>query len=163
MVPALWPSANRGLAQEIRLQDGKPSAPIRPYVISKDGESLKLFKYHFGKTWAEFEDWLDERFPGREQPDEIYISTIMTYWWESIRDLTLRLKRKFPKSTILLGGIYSTLAPEHAKEFTAADLIVVGEVEEANDLWRILGTQYLIIRLISGYPWAWFSGFKGSV
>jgi len=144
--------------EESYAEDGEPSTPIRPYVISKDGEELKLFKYHFGRTWAEFEAWLDERFP-RRGPDEIYISAIMTYWWESVRDLILRLKRRFPKSTILLGGIYPTLAPEHAKEFTAADIIVVGEVEEANDLWTDLSLYerppaYAIITPSRGCPYA---------
>jgi radical SAM superfamily enzyme YgiQ (UPF0313 family) len=144
--------------EESYAEDDKPSTPIRPYVISKDGESLKLFKYHFGKTWAEFEEWLTERFP-RRGPDEIYISAIMTYWWESVRDLILRLKRRFPKSIILLGGIYPTLAPQHAKQFTAADLIVVGEVEEANDLWTDLSLyerppSYAIITPSRGCPFA---------
>jgi radical SAM superfamily enzyme YgiQ (UPF0313 family) len=144
--------------EESYAEDDKPSTPIRPYVISKGSEELKLFKYHFGRTWAEFEAWLDERFP-RRGPDEIYISAIMTYWWESVRDLTLRLKRRFPKSTILLGGIYPTLAPEHAKEFTAADIIVVGEVEEANDLWTDLSLYerppaYAIITPSRGCPYS---------
>ncbi|HIC95568.1 TPA: radical SAM protein [Candidatus Bipolaricaulota bacterium] len=139
-------------------EEDEPSTPIRPYLIAKDGEELKLFKYHFGKTWAEFEQWLDERFP-RRGPDEIFISAIMTYWWESVRDLTLRLKRRFPKSTILLGGIYPTLVPQHAKEFTAADLIVVGEVAEANDLWTDLSLyekppSYAIITPSRGCPFA---------
>jgi radical SAM superfamily enzyme YgiQ (UPF0313 family) len=143
--------------EESYAEDDKPSTPIWPYVISKDGEELKLLKYHFGRTWAEFEDWLAERFP--TPPNEIYISAIMTYWWESVRDLTLRLKRKFPKSTILLGGIYPTLVPQHAKEFTAADLIVVGEVEEANDLWTDLSLyeqppSYAIITPGRGCPYS---------
>jgi len=50
-------------------------------------------QYHFGKTWREFENWLEAQgFTSQNPPDEIWISAVMTYWWESIRDLAARLK-----------------------------------------------------------------------
>jgi radical SAM superfamily enzyme YgiQ (UPF0313 family) len=52
-----------------------------------------------------------EVFP---EPDEIWISSIMTYWWESTRDVILVCRKVFPKAVIRVGGIYPTLAPEHA-------------------------------------------------
>jgi hypothetical protein len=137
-----------------------PTRPIRPYVIAKDGESLNLYKYHFGHTWPEFEAWLDKQgFDAAHPPDEVWISAVMTYWWESVRDLAVRLKRRFGgKTTILLGGIYPTLVPEHAARYTQADLIVVGEVEEANDLWLDLSLYetpptYAIITPSRGCPY----------
>lgn len=48
------------------------------------------------------------------EPDEIWISSIMTYWWESTRDVIAVCRQVFPKATIRVGGIYPTLAPEHA-------------------------------------------------
>jgi radical SAM superfamily enzyme YgiQ (UPF0313 family) len=54
----------------------------------------------------------DERvFP---EPDEIWISSIMTYWWESTRDVIDVCRCVFPKAVFRVGGIYPTLAPEHA-------------------------------------------------
>lgn len=47
-------------------------------------------------------------------PDEIWISSIMTYWWESTRDVIDACRRVFPNAVIRVGGIYPTLAPEHA-------------------------------------------------
>jgi len=52
-----------------------------------------------------------EVFP---EPDEIWISSIMTYWWESTRDAIAVCREIFPKAVIRVGGIYPTLAPEHA-------------------------------------------------
>lgn len=126
-------------------------------------------KYIFGKNIAELEQELirikqenspfdslrsedSRRFP---QPDEIWITSIMSYWWESSRDCILACKKHFPNAKIRLGGIYPTLAPEHAKkklgldnpkvirgeelglfdlDQNSSDLIVVGEIPEANDL-----------------------------
>jgi len=52
-----------------------------------------------------------EVFP---EPDEIWISSIMTYWWECTRDVIKVCRKVFPKAVIRVGGIYPTLAPEHA-------------------------------------------------
>ncbi len=138
----------------------EPTRPIPPVAIEKDGQTLELFKRHFGKTWQEFEAWLDDKeLTRRHPPHEIWISSIMTYWWESVRDLVVRLRRRFgSKPTILLGGIYPTLAPKHAAKMTGADLVVVGDVAEANDLWTDLSVYetpppYAIITPSRGCPY----------
>jgi hypothetical protein len=42
---------------------------------------------------------------------------MMTFWWESTRDLIQRIQEDwFPKARITLGGTYTSLCPEHAKE-----------------------------------------------
>lgn len=48
------------------------------------------------------------------EPDEIWITSIMTYWWESTRDVIAVCRDVFPKAVIRVGGIYPTLAPDHA-------------------------------------------------
>jgi len=49
------------------------------------------------------------------EPDEIWISSIMTYWWESTRDTIETCREVFPNAVYRVGGIYPTLAAEHAK------------------------------------------------
>jgi radical SAM superfamily enzyme YgiQ (UPF0313 family) len=114
-----------------------PDGKIAPVLIEKSGERLELYKRHFGKSWDDFEEWLKRRgLTSKTPPSEVWVSPVMTYWWESTRDLTTRLRRYFGRRTkIILGGIYPTLAPNHAAEMTTADIVVAGEVEEANDLW----------------------------
>jgi radical SAM superfamily enzyme YgiQ (UPF0313 family) len=138
----------------------EPTRPIRPYVIAKEGGRLELYKYHFGRTWQQFDTWLAEQgFDSAHPPDEIWVSATMTYWWESVRDLIARLRRHFgEKTTVLLGGIYPTLVPEHAADRTEADLVVVGEVQEANDLWPDLSLYetpptYAIVTPSRGCPY----------
>ncbi|HUI30182.1 MAG TPA: B12-binding domain-containing radical SAM protein [Candidatus Acidoferrales bacterium] len=117
-------------------EQGRP-IKTEPVKITKNGETLKLLWRHFGKSWEELEMWLNEKgFDKRHPPTEIYISAVMSYWWEAVRDLTIRLKNRFgDRPKIILGGIYPSIAPEHAARMTKADIIVDGEVEEANDLW----------------------------
>lgn len=139
----------------------EPDRPIKPHHIQK-GEvngHIELFNHHFGKTWKAFENWLDEKgFTAKNPPDEIWISAVMTYWWESSRDLIERLRARFGnKSLIILGGIYPTLVPEHAAEFCKPDIVVVGEIAEANNLWTDLSLyetppNYAIITPSRGCP-----------
>lgn len=48
------------------------------------------------------------------EPDEVWISSIMTYWWESTRDTIAICREVFPNAVIRVGGIYPTLTPQHA-------------------------------------------------
>ena len=70
-----------------------------------------------------------------------------------------RLRRRWghKKPLILLGGIYPSIAPEHAAQHVQPDLVVVGEVEAANDLWPDLSLYatppgYAIITPARGCP-----------
>lgn len=135
-----------------------PTPKARPYVIEKDGQSLELFKYHFGKAWEQFERWAKAKGLAKHPPHEIYISSVMSYWWESTRDLIARLRRLMGrKPKIIIGGIYPSIAPEHAARYTGADVVVAGEVHEANDLWTDLTVYknkptYAIITPSRGCP-----------
>ncbi|TDA67694.1 MAG: radical SAM protein [Clostridia bacterium] len=115
----------------------EPASPIRPLVIAKGTDELRLYKHHFGKTWRQMEEWLDAQgFTPHNPPDEVWISAVMTYWWEAVRDLVARLKHRFgSRTTVILGGVYPTLVPGHAAAMTGADVVVSGEVEGASDLW----------------------------
>lgn len=146
-------------AGESYAKQEEPSRPTRPYVVEKAGERLELYKFHFGKPWRHFEEWLSQQgLQGEAGPDEVFISATMTYWWESVRDLIARLRLRFPKARIILGGIYPTLVPEHAARHTAPDLVVAGEVAEANDLWTDLSLYerppaYAVITPSRGCPY----------
>jgi radical SAM superfamily enzyme YgiQ (UPF0313 family) len=88
-------------------------------------------------------------------PDEVWITSIMSYWWQSTRDMIRICKEYFPKAKIRVGGIYPTLDPSHAERnlelreplvvagdklnlmdaaMMSRDLIVTGEIPAANDL-----------------------------
>lgn len=142
------------------VEKNRPRSPAAPYRIEKDGQTLNLWKSHFGKSWDEFDAWLDERgFTAANPPDEVWITSIMSYWWESSRDLVARLRRRWGhgRPLILLGGIYPSIAPDHAAQFVAPDIVVTGEVPAANDLWPDLSLydtppSYAIITPSRGCP-----------
>ncbi len=142
------------------VEKNTPDPKSPPYRIEKAGQALDLWKYHFGKGWDEFDRWLDDRgFTVANPPDEVWIGATMSYWWESARDLVGRLRRRWghKKPLILLGGIYPSIAPEHAAQYVQPDLVVAGEVEAANDLWPDLSLyetppSYAVITPARGCP-----------
>ena len=54
-------------------------------------------------------------------PDEVWITSIMTYWWESTRDTVLLMKRLYPHARVRIGGIYPTLSPHHLRDALSAE------------------------------------------
>jgi radical SAM superfamily enzyme YgiQ (UPF0313 family) len=81
------------------------------------------YKYEFGIPLHSVEDHLRagrlSDAPAWE-PDEVWITSIMTYWWESTLDAIRMFKRIYPKAKIRVGGLYPTLAPHHLRLKLAA-------------------------------------------
>ncbi|MFP4582778.1 MAG: B12-binding domain-containing radical SAM protein [Desulfococcaceae bacterium] len=81
-------------------------------------------------------DWFDADLRAESRPDLILVTSIMTYWYPGVRETIDHLRRAFPETPILLGGIYATLLPEHASTL-GADRIVVGG--DFGEILRIAG------------------------
>jgi radical SAM superfamily enzyme YgiQ (UPF0313 family) len=118
------------------------------------GDVSKII-WHFGLQWPE----IQARFRQLEEPDEVWITSIMTYWWESTRDAVREVRRTFPRARIFVGGIYPTLAPDHAqKNLIGADIVMMGELHVASDCWTDLSLyeqapSYSILTTSRGCPW----------
>jgi len=113
---------------------GNASKILRAYGMSLDELRLHLIGHFYGEPFY---------------PDEIWITSIMTYWWKSTHDVVKLISEVFGKATprILVGGIYPTLYPSHAdrKLREGTDLkdeglvIVDGEIApEVADSWTDL-------------------------
>lgn len=84
------------------------------------------------------------------QPNWICVTSIMTYWYLGIFEVIKILKNKFPKTPIILGGIYATLCNKHAQKFSKADFVLTGPAEK--NLYRILTNLKPISFLELPYP-----------
>src|ERR1043165_2970205 len=63
----------------------------RPLLWTRDNISKRI--WHFGLKWEQFDSRLRAL---DEPPDEVWITSIMTYWWESTRDAIAHVRRVFP-------------------------------------------------------------------
>lgn len=69
-------------------------------------------------------------------PDVILVTSGMTYWYEGVFEAIGILKDKFPRSPVILGGIYATLCYEHALRNSGADHVFKGDENE--DFFKLL-------------------------
>lgn len=90
----------------------------KPLIIKDISRSLKRYGLPLDIFIQKVRDY--KKING--EPDFVFVSSIMTYWypgpWEAIKIV----KEEFPFSKVVLGGIYASLAAKHA-ERSGADLI----------------------------------------
>jgi radical SAM superfamily enzyme YgiQ (UPF0313 family) len=61
----------------------------------------------------------------------------MTYWYPGVHETIRELRTVFPEVQIILGGIYATLMPEHARLHSGADQLISGQFE--NGIVELVG------------------------
>jgi hypothetical protein len=71
------------------------------------------------------------------EPDLVLVTSGMTYWYPGVTATIAAVKDVYPRVPVILGGIYATLLPEHARKFSGADRVLPGKAEE--NLFRLLG------------------------
>lgn len=76
------------------------------------------------------EAWLREDLGGLSPPDLILVTSIMTYWYPGVQATIAVLRQMFPRTPILLGGIYATLCQRHAERTSGADRVVPGPADD---------------------------------
>jgi len=72
---------------------------------------------------------LEERADALPDADAILLTSSMTYWYTGVRETIEILKQRYRGIPVVLGGIYPTLLPDHARSESGADIIISGSVE----------------------------------
>ncbi len=102
------------------------------------------------------------------RPNAVLIATGMTYWYPGVVEVAGTVREVFPGIPVALGGIYSSLLPEHARKVVQPDFIDNGDprrlmeflelsVEDIPDDfspdWSLYGKlNYGVIKLTDGCP-----------
>ncbi len=76
-------------------------------------------------------EWFKDDLAAGRRPDLILVGSMMTYWYPGVQETVSVLRRFYPDVPILLGGVYATLCPEHARSAVGADRILSGPGEES--------------------------------
>jgi radical SAM superfamily enzyme YgiQ (UPF0313 family) len=59
-------------------------------------------------------------------PDLVLVASGMTYWYPGLVEAIRRVRVRFGAVPVVLGGVYATLCPGHARQHSGADQIVAG-------------------------------------
>jgi radical SAM superfamily enzyme YgiQ (UPF0313 family) len=76
------------------------------------------------------ESTFQTRLAALPRPDAILVTSLMTYWYPGVQAAIRLAREHFPGTPVILGGIYATLCPGHAREHSGADFFVSGPGEE---------------------------------
>ncbi len=82
------------------------------------------------------EEELRRRIGRMARPDLVGITSGMTYWYPGVLRVVEIVREYFKEVPILLGGIYATLCYEKALEYSGADHVIRGPIEE--ELFKIV-------------------------
>ncbi len=116
--------------------EARPSPPVRcgrgPYLktIIPKPPGLDDIPRHFCRYGIAPERAAAD-LAALDPPDLVLVTSLMTYWYPGVRETIAMVKAAYPQVPVVLGGIYATLCPGHARRTCGADRVVTGPGEAA--------------------------------
>lgn len=131
---------------------GRYPKKLLPTPAPLDGILRRYGRY--GISEAEFR----HRLAASSPPAAVLVTSLMTYWYPGVVEVIRLVREYFSNVPILLGGLYATLCPEHARLYSGADVVITGPGEEGilSTLADLLGASPLapsISENLDGYPY----------
>jgi len=89
----------------------------------------------FGTSYGEIAKHLTAlRHEGvKRQPTQVWITSLSSYWYESVAEVCRIIRQTLPDVTIVLLGQYARLMPKHAAEACAADFVASKTLDLRNE------------------------------
>ncbi|MCK9483867.1 MAG: radical SAM protein [Candidatus Marinimicrobia bacterium] len=109
-----------------RFKDGR--GKYRKTVIPKP-PALAQFPRRYGLYGASREQFI-AALANVQPPDAILVTSLIAYWYPGVMETIRILRKSFPKTPLILGGIYASLYPEHARNTMAPDFLITGYGEK---------------------------------
>ena len=106
-------------------------------ILSEKPECLAKLKRKYFRFGTPPEKMLKD-FSDIQEPDYIIVTSVMTYWYKGAFETINMLKKIFPKSKIIFGGVYVNLCYEHAFKKSNANFIV----RTIDEILTILNLRY---------------------
>ncbi|NYB28195.1 MAG: hypothetical protein HVN34_12915, partial [Methanobacteriaceae archaeon] len=100
---------------------------VRRELVNKiKVNGFEFRKYRIGATKTEFYRTLKEYQNLGWVPQEMWMTTLTTYWWPGLLEASEIALRVFPNLKIKIGGLYPTLFSSHAANQFNTDIILEG-------------------------------------
>jgi len=108
-------------------------------------------------VWRAREDFV--RLLSTRRFDAVLVQTVMTYWYLGVREVIEDVRKLQPHAKIILGGVYATLCPGHARSL-GADQVLEGldlkplglPLSDGLPLWESVDAQVGIVKITEGCP-----------
>lgn len=116
----------------------------KPQII----ENIKRNYFRFGIP----RNIAEKHFKALKTPDVIIIGAIMTYWYMGVEEAVKSLKKMFPETPIILGGVYATLCFDHAKKIKDIDDIVIGGFQGLENILNKYNINVTVSNNFASFP-----------
>ena len=118
---------------DIRLVDALYLSPDvsllrhRERILFRDEIAINYWR--FGASRFELSRQLTALKKQGWQPDDVYIESFTTIWWEGVKEAVSLVRNVFPLTRVIVYGAYPSFAPEEAQRESEADLLICGPLE----------------------------------
>ena len=112
-----------GVKKPVRNKNGTGKFPRTPVKTPEKMGDIKRRYSRYGIDRESFEN----KIRSVKRPDVVLVTSVMTYWYPGVAEAVKLVKKIWPDSPVIAGGIYATLLPEHCREKCGADYVVRGE------------------------------------
>jgi len=92
--------------------------------------ALEKIPYHYFRYGIPIDLFL-KALKALPQPQAFLVTSLMTYWYPGLKETISILKKIFPATPVILGGLFATLMPDQARNRMGADYIITGAGEGA--------------------------------
>ncbi len=114
--------------------------------LGNQGNQVKLIR---GKPNDTGEDDELKRF----NPEEVWITSLFTYWAKYVREAVQFYRSIFPNAHIKVGGVYASLfPPQEVKEYTGCDEVYQGVIPEVEEYTKLHPPAYDLLEKANSYP-----------
>ena len=129
--------------------------PFPRRVVDKP-EIVRHIPRHFARYGISEETFI-RRLIKYQDADAVLLTSLMTYWYPGVRRAAELVREYLPGKPLILGGIYATLLPQHAREVVKPDYLISGpgEIKTLQLLARLFGREVdsdLLPKTIDDYP-----------
>jgi len=85
---------------------------------------------------------LEEKLSNLPDVTGVLVTSGMTYWYAGVRETIEVLRTRYPDVPVVLGGVYATILPDHARRHSGADAVLEGPFEAVRErLQDVLGLR----------------------
>jgi hypothetical protein len=104
-----------------------PRSRSKIYDELPNGEQVR---WQFGQSSSEFEDFLDHLISSKWIPQFVWITSLTSFWWQTIPSVAGLVKNKLRIPVVILSGNYARLETNHAQQFCPnIDIIVKDSID----------------------------------
>ncbi len=133
--------------------------PYRREIIEKPAV-LEHIPRHYARYGIPEKTFI-QQLQQHSKADAVLMTSIMTYWYPGVQHAAELVRKYLPNTPLILGGIYATLLPQHARMHIQPDYLITGPgelktIRLLSDIWNLNISEQELPKYLDDYPYPAF-------